>query len=566
MEAPKPADPQPPAFYLLLLLQAGERFAYYGSRTFLALYLMQHLGLETATVGQVFALFTGAAMIAPLLGGYLADRVLGPRQVLLAGLALSAAGALLLGLSASPFIALGLLAVGTGVARPPLLVLLGQLYRQGDPRRDSGFTWLYVALNAAALVAPAVFGVLATGGMQTGMLAAGIIMLAVLGCAAASQRLLPADGYTAGEEAAPRARLSQRNAVEAALCALALAALVVVAIPLGAALSPVVSPGTLLLGAAAALLVIGIGVEHARASARRDAPRPLGTVAWQRLMVLTLLGLLTLPAWMAEDLRSRLTGMALRSTRDVAWLLGLNTLSVILAGALLAVAWRRLDGSGRAVSGIAKMGSALLVIGAGAAALLAARDGEGAPVVPALAMSGLLMALGEVCLVPIGQAMVTKLAPPRAVALSMGAWMTLAALGTVLLPMLTVSAGEPGSVLLGGVAATICAAGALLFVFGAGLRRWMHGAEDPAPARPAGGYRDAGVSETEPAAEVEPEAGAVRQMVFGALWALGGLAVTLASLAAAEGGGRYVVAYGAIIYGVVSFLRGLARWGGGRQA
>ncbi|HSN98721.1 MAG TPA: hypothetical protein VLS89_10570, partial [Candidatus Nanopelagicales bacterium] len=351
--------------------------------------------------------------------------------------------------------------------------------------------------------------------------------------------------------------------------------------PLGAALAPLVSPTPLLFSAALALIAIAYGVERARAAARPDAHRPLGPIAWQRLLVLALLALLTVPAWMAEDLHSRALTATIAHARDTTWLYGLQGLCVLIAGPILAITWRRLDGprltdspltdSPRPVSGLVKLAGGMLVLGAGVAVLLAA-GGDAPTPMPVLALSALLTALGELCLIPIGQAMVTKLAPARSATMAMGAWLTLAALGTGLLPMLTLGPSAPGPLFIGGVAILAIAAGGLLLSLAPKLRAWMHGAEDPAPPRTWGcPYRGAAprsdaetpeTSESAKAAKIAyAEAMPARRMAIGALWTLGGLVVTLASFTATDAGGPYVVAHGAILYGVITFLRGLAGWG-----
>jgi hypothetical protein len=112
-----------------------------------------------------------------------------------------------------------------------------------------------------------------------------------------------------------------------------------------------------------------------------------------------------------------------------------------------------------------------------------------------------------------------------------------------------------------GLAITVAVASVALFALTLVLKRWMHGAEEPeAAGAPGVPSRSAGAGPASVDAPPDaPHASPARQMFVGpAAWAIGGLLMTVLSYSATEGGGRYVVTYGAIIYGVVTFFRGLA--------
>jgi len=565
----KRAERQPAAFYLLIAATAWERFFYYGFRATLALFLMKRLDVGRSSVSEIMATIFAVTALAPLLGGYLADRFLGQRKAILAGGALMALGALAVGLELPAYPGLGLLIAGSSLIRPSIAALLGEQYRRGDPRRDGGFTLFYAAVNAAALLAPVVFG---GAGLFASAEAAVLAMAAgmAIGAAvfAACQPLLPAEGYLPGEESAPAARLRPRDARDVALAVLGVACFVVAAVSAWPAVAPIWSAIPLLAKAAlvVALVAAGFGVERARAG--KDA-RPLPASAWHRVLVLVALAPLAALFWIQDGLvqesLSRFvfaSASSSSSSEMQTWLFSFNPLLVIFLAPVFALAWGRIDASSRPISGLVKMAAGLLLMAAsGAVATLGGAEIAVGPLMLATALG----ALGEICFAPVGMAMATRLAPPRSAAFTMAAWLaapTLAASFTARLGARSLDEPDATSGFLV-VAATVVAAAALFALTPLVKKRWMHGAEEPEPARSAGDpYRSSlDNPEGEAALPDDADARSSRQMITGALWAVGGLAVTLASYSAASdgpGGGRYMVTYGAIIYGVITFFRGLA--------
>ena len=140
------------------------------------------MGWTQERASRLYGWFTGLAYLTPIAGGWLADRYLGTRRSLVIGGALLTLGyfALALGHSASLYLGLALVVLGTGFFKPNGYTIVGQLYQPGDPRSDAGFTFYYMAINVGALLGPLVCAWLAADpryGWSYGFGAAGGAML-----------------------------------------------------------------------------------------------------------------------------------------------------------------------------------------------------------------------------------------------------------------------------------------------------------------------------------------------------------------------------------------------------
>jgi len=174
----------PRGLALLFLVEMWERFSYYGMRALLVLYLVNALKWDTARASNLYGSYTSLAYITPLLGGYLADRFLGTRRSLVIGGILIACGHFSLALTgtATFYLGLALVIMGTGFFKPNVSTMVGQLYPEGDSRRDGGFTLFYMGINLGAFLAPLICGYLGERvGWHYGFGAAGVGM--VLGLA-----------------------------------------------------------------------------------------------------------------------------------------------------------------------------------------------------------------------------------------------------------------------------------------------------------------------------------------------------------------------------------------------
>jgi POT family proton-dependent oligopeptide transporter len=147
---------------VLFVTELWERFAYYGMRALLILYLIDTttggLGWSRERASELYGWYNGLAYLTPVAGGWLADRLLGTNRSLVLGGSMISLGhfALALGPRWTFYAGLGLIILGTGFFKPNVYTMVGQLYPRGDARRDAGFTWYYMGINLGALLGPLV--------------------------------------------------------------------------------------------------------------------------------------------------------------------------------------------------------------------------------------------------------------------------------------------------------------------------------------------------------------------------------------------------------------------------
>ena len=170
----------PKGLYLLFCVEMWERFAYYGMRALLVLYMIESLAYSAQTAGKIYGLYTGLVYLTPLLGGYIADRYLGQRKCITAGAVLLILGLFVLALAPKSFflLALFLMICANGFFKSNISSVLGLLYNNNNEKKDSAFTIFYMGINLGAFLSPLVCGTLAAKyGYNTGFFAAGIGML-----------------------------------------------------------------------------------------------------------------------------------------------------------------------------------------------------------------------------------------------------------------------------------------------------------------------------------------------------------------------------------------------------
>src|SRR5205823_5467727 len=152
----------------LFFTEMWERFSYYGMRAILTLYMTKSLaegGLNFAEgyAALIYATYVSSVWYLPLIGGWLADKVLGARRAVLIGGIVIACGHYSMAINTVPnfYAGLILIACGTGLLKPNISAMVGQLYKQGDQRRDAGFSIFYMGINLGAFFSPFVTGFLA---------------------------------------------------------------------------------------------------------------------------------------------------------------------------------------------------------------------------------------------------------------------------------------------------------------------------------------------------------------------------------------------------------------------
>jgi POT family proton-dependent oligopeptide transporter len=237
----------------LAFTEAWERFSYYGMQTLLVLYMVKELllpghighvwffqpikrlyGLQGQPLASaIFGTYTALVYLTPILGGFLADRVLGKRRTVLAGAATMALGHFLMAFEQTFLFALLCLVAGCGMFKGNLASQVGGLYKPEDLRRADAFQIYYLAVNAGVITTPLVVGTLGeTVGWHWGFAAAGIGMLIGLSIYVAGQEYLPKEDFIRRASArTPRPPLSRRERLTTASLILLIPVLAVAIVP-----------------------------------------------------------------------------------------------------------------------------------------------------------------------------------------------------------------------------------------------------------------------------------------------------------------------------------------------
>jgi POT family proton-dependent oligopeptide transporter len=153
----QPGRPRhPPGLYVLFFTEMWERYSFYSMMAILSLYMNEALHFDVARVGRVYGTYQMGVYLLPVAGGLIADRWLGFTRSVIVGGVLMMLGHLVLGVEALPFFYSGLLllACGSGLLKPNVSTLVGNLYRDRPGLRDQGFNIYYMGVNIGAFVSP----------------------------------------------------------------------------------------------------------------------------------------------------------------------------------------------------------------------------------------------------------------------------------------------------------------------------------------------------------------------------------------------------------------------------
>ncbi len=451
------ATAHPRGLYVLFGSEMWERFSYYGMRALLVLYLTKHLNFARKDALALYATYTGLVYLTPLLGGFLADKVLGQRKAILIGGIVMAMGHFAMAFENRLYLALSLLILGNGFFKPNISTMVGNLYPQNDPRRDGAYTIFYVGINLGAFFAPWVCGALGEDprfGWHYGFAAAGVGMVFGLISFLSFQRLL-SGGYPPGREAAGTARLTVMDwshVIGGSLICLATA--------YGAGLSwPTLQPYARYLVPAIVVLYVGamiyvLAQAAANAGKKPDASDlderfagdpPTGAdklgfdpaVDWQRLAVILVVALFSIVFWMgfeqaggtlnlfADSKTDRTLYGALDKPFAASLLQSVNPFFIFTLAPLFSIFWSRLDQTRYKITSSAKMGLGLISLGIGFSVMVGAEamSASGRLIGPEWLVGFYFFAtVGEICLSPIGLSLVNKLAPPKIASLMMAVW------------------------------------------------------------------------------------------------------------------------------------------------
>ncbi len=449
-----PLDAQDTGFFghprglsTLFFTEMWERFSYYGMRALLTLYMTSKavdggLGFSEAYSSAIYATYVSSVWYLPLVGGWLADKVLGARRAVLIGGIIIACGHYSMAIDSLPtfYAALILIALGTGLLKPNISTMVGQLYRPEDKRRDAGFSIFYMGINLGAFISPFVTGFLAqsayfkriiTGmGMNPakawhwGFAAAGVGMtFGVIQYILGAPRL-----KDAGQKPEKHVTAVAENKRSLDIVTIALS---VVGAVVGAIFGYRYDAGWV---SVPFWTVCGYFVGYLGGTTRLLKGDEL-----KRVLVIFILVVFSVIFWMTyEQAGSSMTLFADRLTRNEifgwafpsSWFQSVPAIFVIILAPTFAFIWQRMGD--RQPSSPAKFAFGLLFAGIafGVITFAASLTGAGRVSPWWLVVVYFIQTLGEMCLSPVGLSTISKLSPVRMVGLMMGVWFLSISIGS----------------------------------------------------------------------------------------------------------------------------------------
>ena len=417
----------PKGLFVCFATEMWERFSYYGMRALLILYLTKHWEFTDATSYLIYGAYTSLVYIMPVFGGMLADQILGSKKAVTYGAILLVFGHLGMTVESNEqifYLSLALIVSGVGFLKPNISTMVGALYEEGDPRRDSGFTIFYMGINIGAFTATLLCGYLGEQvGWAYGFGAAGIGMLFGLIIFLWGQKYL--EGLA---EPPSNKYLQKMNGISYESWAYISGIFMVLVTWFLVQNSQLV--GQLLGGFGA--IFIGAWLLYALFRCAPDER--------DRLIVVGILILFSLIFWaLFEQAGSSLNILTDRGVNRVifGWEVpasmfqSLNAGFIFTIAPLFAMLWIALAKRNMEPSTPIKFSIGIIFVGLGFLALVyGMRSSEGLQTgVFWIIMIYLLHTLGELCLSPVGLSSVTKLSPQRIVGFMMGMWFFASAAG-----------------------------------------------------------------------------------------------------------------------------------------
>lgn len=440
----------PKGLYILFFTEMWERFSYYGMRAILTLYMITEvtrdnpgLGWDSVLALSIYGWYTMAVYVMSIPGGIIADRWLGQKKTVLLGGILLVFGHSILAIDAIWAFAAGLtlIVLGVGGLKPNISTMVGGLYREGDPRRDHGFTVFYIGINVGAFLASLVVGgVGELYGWHYGFGLAGVGMLLGVSVFLYGHKYLKHVGDP------PKLRTDTKTQIK----------------------------------------------------------NPLTKVEKDRMIVLFLSFIIIIVFWAAFEQAGGLMNIYTNSKVDrmllgwqipTSWFQSLNPFFIMIFGTLVATFWLKRQRSNKEASTLFKMAIGTMIMGAGflmmsGASLQATSAGQAG--MYWIIAAYLLHTIGELCASPSALSFITKLAPVKYGSLMMGSYFAATGMGNKVAGLLGESASHAGELqVFTGIFVFTAVFGILLLVFLKKLKALTHGAED--------------LIEDEPEIAVEPE-------------------------------------------------------------
>jgi len=475
----------PGPLWMLFMSEFWERFAFYGIRWALVLYIVAQFHGGSAT-GQAAANLTYGSYLAlvyaaAIFGGYIADKILGYQRSILTGAVFMSAGLFMISMPSETIFKMGLatIIVGNGMFKPIISTIVGKLYAAGDLRRDSGFTIFYMGINAGAFLAPlltgwlanSVFGTEATPAYKVVFIASGVGMLISWVWFHFGRAQLKGIGAATGETA------NIQRVFMVAVGAIVMIPVVYLLLSVGGKnLQYVLTVLFVIL----AIMLILEGIRE-------------GQVARDKVIAMMIIFTFNILFWMffeqagssftflADEIVNRNLGSFVFPT---AWFQSVNSVAIIVLAPIMAWLWVAMRNANPSIPrkfglGLIFNGLAFLLLMYALSSLVDANNK-----IPfwTLTTVYIIQSIGELCLSPIGLSMVTKLAPTRLVGLGMGGWFLSTGIGNNLAGIFASSvSGEGGMTTASALNGytfgfwTLVGGGVLLFLVAPLVSKLMHG-------------------------------------------------------------------------------------------
>ncbi|NJX16202.1 peptide MFS transporter [Tamlana crocina] len=429
----------PVGLYVLFFTEMWERFSYYGMRAILVLYLVAQaqgenpgLGWSNGEALALYGWYTMLVYVASIPGGWIADKFLGQKKSVLYGGILLVAGHTILAIEEmwAFYSGLGLIIAGVGMLKPNISTMVGGLYKQGDIRRDKGFTIFYIGINVGAFLSSLIVGYVGeVHGWHYGFGLAGIGMALGLIQYLIGQKHLKYVGNFTGD--------SENEEEKAAM------------------------------------------------------KRPLTKIEKDRVVVLFISFLLVIVFWGSFEQAGGLMNIYAKENTNrmlmgwevpATWFQSLNAMFIIFLGTSVAAFWARRKLKGKISTSLFKMIVGLIIMGTGFFFMSAASaqfESTGSSAMYWLVLAYLFHTVGELCISPVALSYITKLAPLKYASLMMGVYFAMTGFGNKLAGLLGEASESLGEfAIFTGIAIFCVSFGALVMVFRNKLEKLTHGAED----------------------------------------------------------------------------------------
>ena len=415
----------------LFFTEMWERFSFYGLRPLLVLFMSAALtqggfGFSREHASAIVGIYAASVYLSSLPGGWVADRLLGLRRAIWYGGCLITAGHFSIALSAVTgrwafFLGLILIVLGTGLLKPNISAIVGDLYPEGGARRDAGFSLFYMGINIGALLAPLITGYLGEKvGWHYGFGAAGLGMVLGLIQYRLTSNWLGTLGLEITRHPEPAVQARQERRMKWGLGA----SLAVLALLLVLGMTDVLRINAVAVAESMGYVIAGMALIY---FLYLFTLAGLTSAEKKRVAVIFVLFAFATIFWSAFEQAPTSLNLFARDFTDrtvfgwempTLWLQSANSFFVITFAPVFAALWVTLGRRGGDLSSPAKFTLGLLLAGVGFAVMIFASERiQGGGVVRVspwwLVASYFFQTLGELCLSPVGLSSMTKLAPRK---------------------------------------------------------------------------------------------------------------------------------------------------------